>query len=1247
MGKDSAAYFADDFFGEPYKMIVLRGENYGGTAAHGVNNVTFLHEALHAALAAKISQAMRLVKDGKVKNIPTNLRGLINDLYGIMNRAQDNYDALKASGEPISEQLEHLFEGIKIGTDIDEFVSYGLTDVELQKFLLGTPALEAKDRSIIDKVKNLLTKFVETLRRAFDLGANHQSAFQDLIFATEGLLVLEENAPAGVENIRLAANNANASTAKADKNLTKIAASNNQQDIKDGIESNVAAHDFGTYNKLMEARFPAMGSGFVGKSLFAMQTSDIIRWQGDNIPALKRVDELVERMVGSRMSMEKAFAKKADKLARFTRYARKSSRQALSDAMHLARLESVSPTEYANRQDALTNDARVTELTKLLNDPRTNPDELNAITGKKNAREASINKVFDAWERLGKVKDGQDMYRMVRKFYKDMNVLHRTLLDARIDRLNLSGAVNDPTTPKGKLMLSVRRMFEGSDYAGIDEYFPFMRHGEYWLRVDGPKGREFYMFDNGTDRNDFLNKRAAQLGLNPNDPKAFDAGDNTRALRDKYSSESKILGEMFDVINQHFDNTNIPNAANMSADELAAAQKTQAAALEQLKDSLYQTYLMTMPEQSYRKQFLHADNVTGFSADVFRNFKVSATKMASQSAKLAYGDLINAEVQSGYDSLEGMPAIQRSKMRLFVDEIGLRADAEINPEPDNIYATGLNQLGYFWMLTGVATAITQTTSIPIMVMPILNEQYGYGKAAAKFTKYMQLWKSVGVTEDGPNGDTNWFAPSMGTSKLVQGDPILKRAFAEATERGILSQTSISVLTNRDRTPANAYSNIPGAFLRASKIGMSALFNGAERMTREMTYMMAFELEYAKTKDFDKSVQKAIDIVQETLGRYDSFNRPRILRNFLGRTVGQFKMYAVNMTSFFMRNGYNIFKGIFTGDPKLAFSATQRLGGVLTMAALFGGITALPLYSTVCFVIDMYLDMFGDDEEKKRRIARNPYTAQSSDLRFRYEFLPEWFGPMKYQTTTGLDGKEHSLASILEKGAVSELTDINVGSRTSFDGMWWRGGKHGETLREKVENFFIANIGAGAETILKLPEAIDDWKAGKIERGFEKVLPAMLKNVVTEERIRKEGAKTPSGKLIMSKEEFSSLNLAMQGLGFQSTALARVQENGIKLQEEIIVATEQRANILKRLSTSLLSEDTTDKEIERVFSKIDEYNDRYVALKHLRISPNTIKEVTDRAKDKEKFMFRGLYIRKEDLPYLLELRDVAEPPQKKK
>jgi hypothetical protein len=1211
----------------------LRGENFGNDPSRqGVNNVIFLHEALHAATEAKIAQYRKLIEEGKP--VPIKLEEMMLELQRTMDVAKAEYEKLKASGAPISPSVRHAFETVGIANFPEEFVAYGMTNPDIQEFLFKAPGELRQDRAI-GFWKSLFSRFVNTIRAAFDMDSKHQSTLQDLMLITEGIMQLQEAAPAVPTNAVL-----NASAAKVDKNLNKIAASNNQQDVIDGIQGNVPAHDFGMYEKLMQSRLPAMGNGFIKKSLFTMQTADILRWQGDAIPALRKVDELIERMAGSRLNMEKAFAKKADKLAKFIRYSSRDSRKALSNAMHLARLESVSPTEFANRQDALANDRRVIELTALLNDPRTSPDELGAITGKRNAREASINKVFDAWDTLGAVKDGQEMYRMVRQFYKDMNVLHRTLLDARIDRLNLSGAVNDPTTPKGKLMLSVRRMYEGSDFTGIEEYFPFMRHGDYWLRVNGPQGREFYMFDNGTKRNNFLRERAAQIGIDVKDPDAFDAGDSTQELRNKYSGESKILAEMFDVIDQQFDKAKAlqTSSKTMTEEELKQAESIRMNEMEQLKDSLYQTYLMTMPEQSYRKQFLHAENVTGFSSDVLRNFKVSATRSASQAAKLAYGDLINTEVQRGYDTLKGMPALIRAKMRLFVDEIDKRVQTELNPPPHDPFATKLNQFAYYWLLSGVASAITQTTSLPIMVMPMLNNDYGYGKSAVKFTKYMQIWKSVGATEDAPNGDVSWAAPSIGLSKMVQSNPILRRAFDEAVERGITGQTQTSVLTNRNRTPANAYSNIPGAVLRSTAIGMSALFNGAERMTREMAYMMTFELEYAKTGDFDKSVQKAIDVVQETLGRYDNFNRPRILQNFLGRTVGQFKMYAVNMTSFFMRNGYNIFKGIFTGDPKLALSATHRLGSVLTMGALFGGITALPLYSTICFVIDVISD---EEEEKKRRL-KNPITADNADLRFRYDFLRTTFGDVKF---TGMDGREHTLAKVLEKGAISELSDINIGSRTSFDGMWWRGGKQGDDEAETFKNFFIANLGPAASTIIDMPKAFKDWRQGEILRGIERVLPALPKNVFTAARLGSEGAKTPQGDIIMSKKEFSETSLIMQGLGFQSTTLSRAQENAYMLYKEEKAANNSRKDLMSRLDNVFLDPNKSAEDKKKFMAEIAKHNKRYQVIPSLTIDADAIFDSIDRSIDNMGLKFRGLRIKEEMLPFMLPQRKAAYPGRK--
>jgi hypothetical protein len=1213
---DAAGVYSSSRWGDKvHRMIVLRGENFDDPALQGVNNIIFLHEALHAATEAKIDQWQELTSLGLP--VPPQLQMLVNDLFEVMGVAQAQYEALKASGQPISANLRHKMEKLDITNDPKEFVTYGMTDPDVQRFLLNAPGYTRKDQAL-GYIKNLFNQFVNSIRRSFNMDAKHQSALQDLVLVTEGLMQEQEIEPAYSVNTVL-----EAKQEKVDKNLEKIRLSNSASGMVDPIEKNVkAGHTYNDFNDLLQARLDAMGNGFIKKTLATLQTADIIRWQGDAIPALKSIDSLVEKMAGSRMNMERAFTKKADQFARFVRKAGKK-KQLLADAMHLARLNSVSPSLFKDRADALATDKRMVQLDKLLANPSTSQEELPTINSKRTIRKKQINQTFDAWEKLGTLQGGQDMYRMVRQFYKDANVLTRTLLDERIERLNVEGSIDDPSTPKGKLMLAVRRMQEDSDFKGIDEYFPFMRYGDFWLRVNGPQGREFYLFESGTERNAFLNRRAKELGIDPNvESDTFDAGDDLTALRTKYSPESKMLADMFEIIDNEMDKPGVDRDA--------------------LKDALYQTYLMTLPEESYRKQFLHSENVTGFSSDVFRNFTTSASRIASQSAKLAYGDQIGAEVQRARDTLKGMPALKKAKLELFVNEISGRVEDELNPPPESKAVIRLNQFAYYSLLTGVASAITQTTALPMLVMPVLNQEYGYGSSAAKFAKYMALWQSVGVTQEGADGEVVYVAPTMGESSIVKNNPILQRAFQEAIDRGLTSQTNSSVLTNRNRTPDSAYANIPQAALRTTATMMSSLFTGAERMTREMAYLMTFELEYAKTKDFDASVQKAVDTVQELLGRYDAFNRPRIMRNVVGRTVGQFKMYAVNITSFFVRNGYNMATQIFKGNPKEALNAMHRLGGALTMAAVFGGVTTFPMYSVVTSVIDLILDAFGDDEEKKRRMAENPYTATSSDLRFRYEFLPQMFGDIKI---TGLDGKPRTLAAVLEKGAISELGDFNIGSRTTYDGMWFRDAKPGNTTQETVVNYLVANLGPAVSSGLSMTGAVDDFSNGKIARGLERIAPAMFKNPLTAARLGAEGAKTPAGDVVMSKDEFSSFNLAMQSLGFQSTALARYQENKYKIQQETVAATKTRSDILGKLDNAVLGSDASDKDLERVFERIDKFNDRFVAMKHLRIDSDTIKRVVDRAKDKERFMFRGMYIRKEDLPYLLELRDTTERPRK--
>lgn len=1202
--------------GKRFKYLILRGEGFGDASLQGINNTIFLHEAIHAATNAKIDEYFRLLEAGKA--IPADLQQLMNSLYDVMNSAQDRYLEAKLLGEPISPTLDYLFKseergGLDILSDPKEFVAYGMSNDDVQQFLMTAEGKDVAQKP--GAIRSLFTRFVNALRAALGMKESEQSAMQDLILVSEAILQAQEAAPVTADEKASAAKQV-----KVDKNIEKVRLSESEKEVVDAVESLAGLRSMGNMD-LLKARFDAMGSGFISKLLYTMQTADIIRWKGDEVPVLKELDRMVQSMSALRTNMMQAFAKKADTLAKFVR---KNGQKELGRAMHLARLENVTPSLFDNRANALANDKKLKSLEARLSDPLIDPATATALKGEVTKRTKSINKVFDAWEALGKQKGGHEAYRMVRQFYKDANNLTRSLLDERIERLGLEGDVNDPNTPKGKIMAAVRRMHEEGDFAKIEEYFPFLRRGSYWLRVDGPTGREFYLFETGTARNAFEIKRARELGKDVEElrkDRVIDSGDDITALRKNYSKESQMLSDMFDAI-----------------DSATAKPGFDEAAKDKLKDELYQTYLMTLPEQSYRKQFLHAENVTGFSADVFRNFTESAMKIANQASRLKYADQIESAIDSGREALAGNP--EKKKLELFINEVGDRARTELMPQEDHWIVNNINKFAYYWLLTGVASAAVQMVSVPVMVMPTLNHDYGYGKAAAKFAKYSSIWKSIGVTKELANGNVEYVAPSIGASSMVRNSPILQKAFQAFIERGLTTDTNVSVLTNRNRTPANAYDSIPGVAMRTTANMMSAAFNGAERLSREVTAMMTFELEYAKSGDFDAAVQKAVDTTQELLGRYDAGNRPKILRNAIGRTVGQFKQYAVNMTSYFVRNVYNMHKIVRPGKTAEGFEALHKLSGVLLAGALFHGVAGMPLYSVITSTIDALMDSLGDDEEKRRRRARNPFTADSSNLRFRYEYLPKMFGDIEI---TGLDGRPHRLNELIERGPISALTDMNIGSRTSFNDMWWREPKPSKNGQEFVANLLIANLGPGVSAGMNIVGGYDEFQKNHIGRGMEKILPAFFKNPVVAARVAEEGVKTPAGLTILKKEELSTANIIAQATGLQSTRVARLQDEAFEMNKEVRKAELERQSLTTKMTETLLSPSADAKDKREIMQEINKFNRRY-PVEGLIMDADTILKSLENAAEKRGMAFRGQTIKENYLPYLLPPRRTVMPKQ---
>jgi hypothetical protein len=1200
----------------------------------GLNNTVFLHEALHGATIDRINKYLDDVEAGRQPE--KSLAEAVEQLNSVMKSAGRMYNALQRLGK--TDARVDALARAEAFTDIKEFIAYGMSNPAMQEFLLQSPGQVIGIQStIIDK---LFTPFVQAIRKMFNMGDNYDSAMQDLIIVTDKLLSAKFSQP---KVTRSEAALAKKQSKKIDADVEKLRLSKSSTETEKLASNMIKNHGFQGFLDLLEARQDALGNDFVAKLIYNLPTSDIVRWKGDEIPALVSTDKMMQEVSSMRMRLMTAAAKKAEALAKFTS---KNGSEALSDAMHLARLKKVSPAKYANATEYAKNDPLVKKYEAVIADPNTDPTKLPAFKGQLTQRINQIDAVYAKWDVLGKQEGGRDMYKMVQEYYQDMYNLTRRLLDDQINALDIDAA------GKAKLLKSVRMMHERSvsskepetviledgtesveaTFASLPEdYFPFTRRGQYYLNVQGPKGREFYLFENGIDRNVFLAQRARELGKDKNDKDVFTKGDSISALRNDFQAEGGMLQEMFkqidetDVNDKRFDPTSSIYASAKNPTD--AAQQALKTYKEELKDQLYQTYLMTMPERSFRKQFLHAEKITGFSSDILRNLKDSGTKYSNQLAKLKYGSALRNEIQRARDTLEGMPTDERGRLEIFVNEMAARAEQEITPPEDSPWVDKINQVSYLMLLTSAATAGVQMLAVPNMVMPTLNDQYGYAKSAAKLAKYMSLWKSIGVTNVDPDtGETTFTAPSFVSSDIARKDENLRRAYQYAIEKyNMFSLTNTSILTGSNKTPTAVGES---ALTRAGQTSfrlITALLNGSERISREITFGMSFELEFEKTGNFEESVKKAITNTQELLGRYDAAQRPRSWRNAVGKTVGQFKTYSAFMTSWFLRNGYTVLtKGLLDAEGR---SAAHKLSGVVLMGAMFHGLVGSPLYSTIASVVDLYDYLFGDEDEMRKRRLNNPLTVYNSDLRFRYEFLPQNFGQIRIP---GLDGRDHRLNEVLEKGPVSALTDMNIGSRTSYDGLWFREAKMGATTKETVLNFLAANLGPSISVGSNALSGIDDLGNGKIQRGLEKLAPAFFKAPLVAARLEREGAKSQAGDMLLRRNELNDLNIAAQALGFQPTRLSRIQERNFKYAQEDKQASADRSKLLKELNEAT----TTGKppeEVRNIFKKIAKHNRRYPHDDY-EIDEDTIERSLETYEKRKELIIRGLYVpeSKEDI-----------------
>jgi hypothetical protein len=1176
----------------------------------GINNMTFLHEAVHGATMAQINSWIR-----NPSSVSPEAASAISDMQDLMVRAGKAYAVLNTVG--LTDPIEQRLYALDVFADLKEFVAYGMTQPEMQNFLSRVAGrYQFKNDA---GQKSLLTKFVESVRKLFRMGPQHQDGFQDLLVITDRLL----NAPVMTPGQEAAVAAAKGLTSQEEL-LKKIQRSRpNEELTREAGNLLKASRGVDRALRFLEAAYNAMPVGAVRTALYSLPSRDIVRWAGDRIKNLKNISKAVENLNAMKSDMVRTLSQEVQPWLKFDRKFRKGGK-ILADLMNATTLVNVDPTLHATLTDALANDSILTdlraELNFALNQPTGVDRKLPQIRRDITIRENNIRMIYEGgtspsgyrmggWLELGRIGkgEGQRIYKKTKDAYEKTFDMHQDLLLEKIRKSEVPGTESDTSTPKGQLISQLTRSYQEAKQLGV--YFPLMRFGQHWLRIGQGKSSEFFMFESATKRNEYARYRAEEMAAR-GDTRGYEqliadqdmsVGDNINGMRRELVDSSSMLKNIFDALDK-----------GSQVDPTTG--RVRITDVEAVKDQVYQMYLMTLPERDIRRRFTHRQGRTGFTSDAVRTFIATQHTAANQLSRLAYGDDIRKAIGASYAELAGNP--NAPKLAAFVNELSQRAIPEMNPPAKGIadaFGRIGNQAAFLYMLSSAKSAVVQMTQFPVVVMPVLAAEYGVTETLATTTPYLNMFNRLGLTKYNDEGDlvTEWGQPSINDSNYVNNhpDPVyrdaLRKAWLTADKRDLFVQTYTADLNSRSRTPSAEQYNVVRKSARMVHSFLTGAFFHAERITREMTYMSAFELEYKKLRGqeveneaaINQAIDKAIELTNEGIFDYTQYNKPRVMTStVLGRLATQFMTFSAQITSYLLRNFRNMLPFLNKEGKK---QAAIKFFGTIGMVGMFAGVTRLPLYSLIMGVAEAIRDqMRPDDDDPEADLfydaddEGNPLGKRNLDLWFREYFIPMHFG--KGSALANALGLTDEQALLLQRsvkmGPISVLTDLDIGSSVTLNNLWFQDTPPSDSVRGAFTDMLYAGaLGPFGSMAAQMAGSIDDFMAGDWVRGAEKILPAGLRGFPRALRHGTEGERTRDGATIREAEWFHTGKILGDIGGFRSTEIAEVQTKNFLARRMLREIERDRSRALSSLDQAVnrYNENPTDANWDRVDNALED------------------------------------------------------------
>lgn len=777
-----------------------------------------------------------------------------------------------------------------------------------------------------------------------------------------------------------------------------------------------------------------------------------------------------------------------------------------------------------------------------------------------------VNKALqDAWDTL--TPEFQQIYRDARDFYARSV---QDMVQAMKDKTK-----GLPDAERAKLLKQIDEQF-GPDKL-VAPYFPLRRFGEYWFQVGEGDSKEFYMFESAAERRRALNARRRELrGGTKKEQALADTLYAGKGISDIYSHNANTTTVLGDI-NKMVDNLTTADPAKLKGE---------------IKDSINQLVYLLLPQQSMRKMFINRRSVQGASADMLRVFAMTSVHSAYQQARFKFAEPFLNNITNADKYVDELPVEQQIVYRDFVRELEKRAQTVLGVEDKSVWAQTVGRLTettFFFMLTAPASAILNIVGMHAITMPYIGGKYGYKETNELMLKNVGRYmatapkRTFGPLRQGAFAQVEF--PSITESKDL--DPIERRAADVFIQNGQLNISTTHDVFNMSEQPSAMYTGRMGKL----KQGLAAMFHQAERLNREVTLMSTFKLSYdqhlgAPKKDirgviertadgkpvtyseeeaFNIAIDEANDIAGLTLGDYSRQMKGRVFTVPGVNLLLQFKQYAITTTYAILRNLYLSIGAPFTKSEVDQFrtelqkdkdlsekeieqrifemeeqrkamykEGRRRLAGVLGMAFLYGGITAMPFFSMLGPIVGMFSD---DDDDDEYSNWQNTFYNGMEDAfggAVAKMYLESGGDPQK---VANADAVGRAMAHAITRGAASTITGASIADRVSLDlkNLWFREGKFSPDARESLKEDIIANLGPALGLAFNATDALKLINEGQVQRALETIAPAVIGKPMTAFRLGTEGATNKKGVVMghMYADEFNAWELALEAMGFQT------------------------------------------------------------------------------------------------------------------